>query len=666
MDFKRFVQKALDNVESRLDKVLDIKAIPAADGNALLGNTLQSQSIQQQQQQKQQQQSLMDFDGFAQFVPSAQSQSSQIVADIRDDNVNSEPASDSLDKSLPQEQPLSLDRDATQATESAHQDVPSLNTDKSDIEQNAVDENVESAQDERVDTEVGYSQELPECEQIDPIQVQTKENMESKQQELYDNIERLKRIVAERESQLESAQLQIAQLRSAQADDDQVEALKREAEKISTLNAKLTTAYKKLREKDVQSTAQIEKLSKQVEDQKVQVSSLQNQISLLEQSKLDYTRNVVDLEANVKDLEQKYQSAEALLKDVNYQLQDSKDQIKNLQEEIDSLNQQSATAGDSALKEKSEEYEAIIKDLNSQVSQYRQELKQIQSRSQKQIESLQQNIMSLQQENGVREDAFQVEADSLMNRLAISQSEAEDLRAELQSLEGPRVIEVENVRLEHQRQQNELRDVISKLEKEVERLADQLSQSSEQYTELQQRFDTLQQQYDECKQDLQKSREVIQSNDETILQLKSELKLLADENIELKQEIESSTANFTSQIEILKEQVENLQNNQFSKQERRKSSLVAGGSTEFEDFQNPGIDRESGELDHSTQLQQQQSQAFKNLEQQYNLALELVGEKTERIEELQADIEDMKVAYRTQLNDLIDQLQELKSLNQNQ
>ncbi|KAI3643979.1 hypothetical protein MP228_010143 [Amoeboaphelidium protococcarum] len=659
MDFKRFVQKALDNVESRLDKVLDIKAIPATDGNALPGNIQQQQSIQQQQQQ----QSLMDLDGFAQFVPSAQSLSSQKVGDIKDDNIQPEPASDSLDKSLPQEQSLSLDRDATQAIESAHQDVPTLNTDKSDIEQTTTDENVEFVQDERVNTD---TQQLTASDQVDLIQVYKQTDMENKQQELHDNIERLKRIVAERESQLESAQLQIAQLRSAQADDDQVEALKREAEKISTLNAKLTTAYKKLREKDVQNTVLIEKLSKQVEDYKVQVSSLQDQITFLEQSKLDYTRNVEDLQVNVKDMEQKYQSAEAQLKDVNQQLQESKDQIENLQEEIETLNQQSVTAGDSALKEKSEEYEAIIQDLNSQISYQKVELEQLQSNSQKQIESLQQNIMSLQQENGAREDAFQVEVDSLMNRLAISQSEAEDLRAELQSLEGPRVIEVENVRLEHQRQQNELRDVISKLEKEVERLTDQLSQSSEQYAELQQRFDILQQQYDECKQDLQKSREVISSNDETILHLQSEVKLLTDENIELKQELESSTADFTSQIKSLQEQVEILQNSQFAEQQRRKSSLVAGGSTEFEDFQNPRIDREGGELDHSTQLQQQQSQAFKDLELQYNLALELVGEKTERIEELQADIEDMKVAYRTQLNDLIDQLQELKSSNQNQ
>ncbi|KAI3645002.1 hypothetical protein MP228_011166 [Amoeboaphelidium protococcarum] len=663
MDFKRFVQKALDNVESRLDKVLDIKAIPATDGNVLLGNIQQQQSNQQQQQQ---QQSLMDLDGFAQFVPSAQSQSSQKVAHIKDDDVSSQPASDSLDKSLPQEQSLSLDRDATQAIESAHQNVPTMNIDNKDIDQTTIDENVELVPDERVDTEVGIPQDLTASDQVDLIQVQKQSDMQSKQQELHDNIERLKRIVAERESQLESAQLQIAQLRSAQADDDQVEALKREAEKISTLNAKLTTAYRKLREKDVQNSAQIERLSKQVEDYKVQVSSLQDQIAFLEQSKLDYTRNVEDLEAKVKDMEQKYQSAEAQLKDVNQQLEESKEQIENLQEEIETLKQQSVTAGDSALKEKSEEYEAIIKDLNSQISQYKEKLEQLQSSSQKQIESLQQNIMSLQQENGAREDAFQVEVDSLMNRLAISQSEAEDLRAELQSLEGPRVIEVENVRLQHQRQQNELRDVIAKLEKEVERLTDQLSQSSEQYAELQQRFDTLQQQYDECKQDLQKSREVISSNDETILQLQSEVKLLTDENIELKQELESSTANFTSQIKFLQEQVENLQNSQFAEQQRRKSTLVAGGSTEFEDFQNPRIDSKGGELDHSAQLQQQQSQAFKDLELQYNLALELVGEKTERIEELQADIEDMKVAYRTQLNYLIDQLQELKSSNQNQ
>ncbi|KAI8927054.1 TATA element modulatory factor 1 TATA binding-domain-containing protein [Entophlyctis helioformis] len=44
------------------------------------------------------------------------------------------------------------------------------------------------------------------------------------------------------------------------------------------------------------------------------------------------------------------------------------------------------------------------------------------------------------------------------------------------------------------------------------------------------------------------------------------------------------------------------------------------------------------------------------LEKRYNAALELLGEKTERVEELQADIEDMKVAFKAQVENLVQQL----------
>ncbi|KAJ3036630.1 hypothetical protein HDV00_002526 [Rhizophlyctis rosea] len=49
-----------------------------------------------------------------------------------------------------------------------------------------------------------------------------------------------------------------------------------------------------------------------------------------------------------------------------------------------------------------------------------------------------------------------------------------------------------------------------------------------------------------------------------------------------------------------------------------------------------------------------------DLERRYNAALELLGEKTEQVEELQADINDMKQAFRAQVQELLAEVDELK------
>jgi len=52
------------------------------------------------------------------------------------------------------------------------------------------------------------------------------------------------------------------------------------------------------------------------------------------------------------------------------------------------------------------------------------------------------------------------------------------------------------------------------------------------------------------------------------------------------------------------------------------------------------------------------------LSHRYNTALELVGEKTEEVEEARADLQDMKQLYRTQVSDLLQQIEFFKSLKQ--
>ena len=54
----------------------------------------------------------------------------------------------------------------------------------------------------------------------------------------------------------------------------------------------------------------------------------------------------------------------------------------------------------------------------------------------------------------------------------------------------------------------------------------------------------------------------------------------------------------------------------------------------------------------SNQMQELQDK-YKDLESRYQSALELVGEKTERIQDLTADIQEMRQVYQTQLEELL-------------
>lgn len=45
------------------------------------------------------------------------------------------------------------------------------------------------------------------------------------------------------------------------------------------------------------------------------------------------------------------------------------------------------------------------------------------------------------------------------------------------------------------------------------------------------------------------------------------------------------------------------------------------------------------------------------LQQRHKAALEMLGEKTEEVQELQQDISDVKEAYRDQINELLSQLE---------
>ncbi|RIA84042.1 TATA element modulatory factor 1 TATA binding-domain-containing protein, partial [Glomus cerebriforme] len=54
-------------------------------------------------------------------------------------------------------------------------------------------------------------------------------------------------------------------------------------------------------------------------------------------------------------------------------------------------------------------------------------------------------------------------------------------------------------------------------------------------------------------------------------------------------------------------------------------------------------------------------QQFHELNERYQITLELLGEKTEQVEELQADIKDMKDVYRNQITELAAELEKSKN-----
>jgi len=98
-----------------------------------------------------------------------------------------------------------------------------------------------------------------------------------------------------------------------------------------------------------------------------------------------------------------------------------------------------------------------------------------------------------------------------------------------------------------------------------------------------------------------------------------------------------------------------------------------GGSSIGWDVSSCKIDELSDELVKVTmELEELQNAATRvpSLEQELTLlkdrhraALEMLGEKTEEVQELRADILDVKEAYRDQINELLAQLEKLRRAN---
>ena len=61
-----------------------------------------------------------------------------------------------------------------------------------------------------------------------------------------------------------------------------------------------------------------------------------------------------------------------------------------------------------------------------------------------------------------------------------------------------------------------------------------------------------------------------------------------------------------------------------------------------------------------SKLQSAKVEGKMELEEKLSTTLELLGERTERVMELELDIEEMKQVYRSQVQELVDQLVEGK------
>ena len=53
-------------------------------------------------------------------------------------------------------------------------------------------------------------------------------------------------------------------------------------------------------------------------------------------------------------------------------------------------------------------------------------------------------------------------------------------------------------------------------------------------------------------------------------------------------------------------------------------------------------------------------QQLTEMTSRYSTALDLLGEKEEQVEECKADIQDLKVLYKNQINELLEQIDKLK------
>ncbi|CAG8562425.1 12185_t:CDS:2, partial [Cetraspora pellucida] len=111
------------------------------------------------------------------------------------------------------------------------------------------------------------------------------------------------------------------------------------------------------------------------------------------------------------------------------------------------------------------------------------------------------------------------------------------------------------------------------------------------------------------------------------------------------------TERLNSSIRYLKGQVSTLQAQLYltTKNRDELADELVKLTTQVED-----LSLKSGK---ATELESQ----FYELNDRYNTALELLGEKTEQVDELQVDIEDMRDAYRSQITDLTAQLEKYKN-----
>ncbi|CAG8541179.1 307_t:CDS:10, partial [Scutellospora calospora] len=390
--------------------------------------------------------------------------------------------------------------------------------------------------------------------------------------------------------------------------DEQITGLLSEGEKLSKSELLHRTSLKKYRTKEVELENNFADIQRKFEKATSEVTDLTNRLKQLQDSEKKHISDIKRLE---DDRERKLQQNLKLEIDLAV----SKEERSNLQRLLDKSNEelQEALSTNS------------IASMQAQTAALEKEAS---------------TLVRIEEQAGLREDNLRNEILSLQKQLQIAENCAPDSTSDEWEMDRIQVLkQIEDVKTQYALLTTRLTEV------EVER---------DQYIE-------------ECKKLNSQLRELSHSEQKE-LELISELIAAQQKNSQLKEEIEL----LNSQIPILNNEIKTLTSKLESSEEYHQKSFKEA-EEQYRCMLRKTLEEKQNELEEKLRSEQEESkskdrgleknefeQKFHDLNERYDTALELLGEKTEKVEELQADIQDMKDAYRSQITDLIAQLEKFK------
>ena len=600
-------------------------------------------------------------------------------------------------------------------------------------------------------------------------------------------LERLSRVVAERERQLETAMLQCATL-NAQLDElrvqlsqqqyqdssqppansdlktlreeldekeEIVKQLREEGEKLSLQNGKLYQTLKNLKQAHQQLTTANEKLTQEHADLSARFAELEDSVKQLQAESSQLIQRMKQLESDKNTAERKLAEVQGEYDQLKERNQESKNDLEKARDEILALKKTLAEAESLSQSTALESQTQLVQDLKQRMEKLSMEQDQTENTLRREIMDLRSQLSRVESEAGWKEDQHRKEIETLQHRLQESESHNEYLAGSIQDGTKPLLRQIEALQAQHlstmksfeateqqlssriqameseresyRGQAKELQRTIDSLLKRVE-VADQLVEQEKQArikadlqmerhgsetSALNKRISDLQSKLDTIKSIHQQELERAEQRFDVLLRQKmEEERLVMNEQKramevsikEREQELERQKLKFETmkrqwgtEQQLSTDQAADLSAS-FSQRRGSNGSIGTPNLSERAIFSSVSGYHPSSRIQYESQLAILQSQLksalqakdelsielvnltrendqlkssiqhvdgstlnnYAELEQKYLMSLEVLGEKTERVEELQQDIREMKEVYKAQVQELIDEVNALK------